>query len=323
MPPPQPPQPVSARCSDGTLAGVSSALGCFTLWGLFPIYFNLLRHVPALEVLAHRILGSAVLLLALLLARRQGSALLASFRNGRHLLFYLLTTLLISSNWLLYIWAVQTGRILEASLGYYINPLVNVVLGVLFLRERLNSRQWSAVAIAGIGVLAMAFGHGAFPWISLTLALSFGSYGLLRKKAGHAAMLGLCMETMLMAPVALLFLTVFAARGIGALGMPGEHTDLLLLAAGPITVAPLLLFLQATQRLRLSTVGLIQYLTPTLQFLLAVAVYHEPFTRIHFMVFGCIWLALAIYSIDAYSSHRPSSLWLVRRAVAPRRDPRP
>lgn len=320
MPPPQPPQPVSARCSDGTLAGVSSALGCFTLWGLFPIYFNLLRHVPALEVLAHRILGSAVLLLALLLARRQGSALLASFRNGRHLRFYLLTTLLISINWLLYIWAVQTGRILEASLGYYINPLVNVVLGVLFLHERLNSRQWSAVAIAGIGVLAMAFGHGAFPWISLTLALSFGSYGLLRKKVGHAAMLGLCMETMLMAPVALLFLTVFAARGIGALGMPGEHTDWLLLAAGPITVAPLLLFLQATQRLRLSTVGLIQYLTPTLQFLLAVAVYHEPFTRIHFMVFGCIWLALAIYSIDAYSSHRPSGLWITRHP-APHRDP--
>lgn len=319
---PPPPQPVSARCSDGTLAGVSSALGCFTLWGLFPIYFNLLRHVPALEVLAHRILGSAVLLLALLLARRQGSALLASFLNGRHLFFYLLTTLLISTNWLLYIWAVQTGRILEASLGYYINPLVNVVLGVLFLRERLNSRQWSAVAIAGAGVLAMALGHGVFPWISLTLALSFGSYGLLRKKAGHAVMLGLCMETMLMAPVALLFLVIFATHGAGALGMPDKHIDLLLLAAGPITVAPLLLFLQATQRLRLSTVGLIQYLTPTLQFLLAVAVYHEPFTHIHLIAFGCIWLALAIYSIDAYSSHRPHGLWLARRAAAPRRPPR-
>ena len=322
MPPPPPPQPVSARCSDGTLAGVSSALGCFTLWGLFPIYFNLLRHVPALEVLAHRILGSAVLLLALLLARRQGPALLATFRNGRQLRFYLLTTLLISTNWLLYIWAVQTGRILEASLGYYINPLVNVVLGVLFLRERLNPRQWSAVAIAGAGVLAMTFGYGVFPWISLTLALSFGSYGLLRKKAGHAAMLGLCMETMLMTPVASLFLVVFSTQGTGALGIPDGRTDLLLLAAGPITVAPLLLSLQATQRLRLSTVGLIQYLTPTLQFLLAVAVYHEPFTRIHLMAFGCIWLALAIYSIDAYSSHRPRGSWIARRAAAPRQDPR-
>ena len=320
---PQAPQPASARFPDGTLAGVLSALGCFSLWGLFPIYFKLLQHVPALEVLAHRILGSAVLLLALVLARRQGPVLLATLRNGRHLRFYLLTTLLISINWLLYIWAVQTGRILEASLGYYINPLVNVVLGVLFLRERLNARQWSAVAIAGAGVLTMVLGHGVFPWISLTLALSFGGYGLLRKKAGHAAMLGLCVETTLMAPIALLFLAVCAMRGVGAFGMLDGRTDLLLLAAGPITVAPLLLFLQATQRLRLSTVGLIQYLTPTLQFLLAVALYREPFTRIHLMAFGCIWLALAIYSIDAYSSHRPRGSWIIaRRAATPRQDPR-
>ena len=316
------PQPASAHMPDGTLAGVLSALGCFTFWGLFPIYFKQLQHVPALEVLAHRILGSAVLLLALILARRQGPVLLASFRNGRHLRFYLLTTVLISVNWLLYIWAVQTGRILEASLGYYINPLVNVVLGVLFLRERLNPRQWSAVAIAGAGVLALVIGHGVFPWISLTLALSFGSYGLLRKKAGHAAMLGLCMETLLMAPIALLLLTVFAVRGAGAFGMLDGHTDLLLLAAGPITVAPLLLFLQATQRLRLSTVGLIQYLTPTLQFLLAVVVYREPFTSTHLIAFGCIWLALALYSIDAYSSHRPGGLWLARRSTTPHRTPR-
>ena len=314
---PPSPRPASAHIPDGTLAGVLSGLGCFTLWGLFPIYFNLLRHVPTLGTLAHRILGSAVLLLALVLARKQGSVLLATFRNGRHLGFYLLTALLISSNWLLYIWAVQTDRILEASLGYYINPLVNVVLGVLFLRERLNSRQWGAVAIAGAGVLTMVLGHGVLPWISLTLALSFGGYGLLRKKAGHAAMLGLCMETMLMAPIALLFLTVLAVRGAGALGMLDGRIDLLLLAAGPITVAPLLLFLQATQRLRLSTVGLIQYLTPTLQFLLAIVVYREPFTRIHLMAFGCIWLALALYSIDAYSRHRARGPWLARRSTTP------
>ncbi|QQS54086.1 MAG: EamA family transporter RarD [Candidatus Competibacteraceae bacterium] len=320
---PQLPQPVSARVSDGALAGVLSALGCFALWGLFPIYFKLLQNVPALEVLAHRILGSAVLLLVLMLARRQGPLLLATFRTGRHLRFYLLTALLISINWLLYIWAVQTGRILEASLGYYINPLVNVVLGVLFLRERLNPRQWSAVAIAGAGVLVLVLGHGVFPWISLTLALSFGGYGLLRKKAGHAAMLGLCVETLLMAPIALLFLTVFAVRGAGAPGMLDGRTDLLLLAAGPITVAPLLLFLQATQRLRLSTVGLIQYLTPTLQFLLAVVVYREPFTYTHLIAFGCIWLALALYSIDAYSSHRSRGLWIARRATTtPHRTPR-
>ncbi|HOW76289.1 MAG TPA: EamA family transporter RarD [Candidatus Competibacteraceae bacterium] len=294
-------QPPSRPAPDGALIGLLSALGCFSFWGLFPIYFKLLAHVPALEVLAHRIVGSAVVLLIMILAQQQWSALRAEFRNRRRLGFYLLTALLISGNWLLYIWAVQQGRILEASLGYYINPLVNVLLGVLFLSERLNPRQLLAVLIAAIGVLVLVIGHGVFPWISLTLALSFGSYGLLRKKAGHPPTLGLCVETVLIAPVALLFLVV---QGGGALGAINGATDALLLAAGPVTVFPLLMFLQATQRLRLSTVGLIQYLTPTLQFLLAVAVYREPFTVIHLAAFGCIWLALALYSLDAWFGHR-------------------
>jgi len=286
---------------DSQAIGLLNALGCFTLWGSFPLYFKLLQHVPALEVLAHRVLGSAVLLLALILTWGQWPALLAEFRNRRRLGFYLLTALLISGNWLLYIWAVQMGRILEASLGYYINPLVNVLLGMLFLGERLNSRQLLAVLIAAMGVLVLVIGHGVFPWISLTLAFSFGSYGLLRKKAGHAPTLGLCVETVLIAPIALLFLV---AQGGGALGRVDGHTDMLLLGAGLVTVIPLLMFLQATQRLRLSTVGLIQYLTPTLQFLLAVAVYREPFTGIDQTAFGCIWLALALYSVDAWFGHR-------------------
>ena len=291
------------------LAGVASALGCFGFWGLFPIYFKLLGHVPAPEVLAHRVLWSAVLLLGLILAQGQWLALQAEFCNRRRLRFYLLTALLISGNWLLYIWAVQQGRILEASLGYYINPLVNVLLGVLFLDERLNWRQWIAVALAAAGVLVLVIGYGVFPWISLALALSFGSYGLLRKKTGHAATLGLCVETALLTPLALLLLAILAARGNGALGAVNGQTDLLLLAAGPITVAPLLLFLQATRLLRLSTVGLIQYLTPTLQFLLAVALYREPFTAIHLAAFGCIWLALALYSADAWLGYRPRPAW--------------
>ena len=294
-------QPPVRPAPDSALIGLLSALGCFSFWGLFPIYFKLLQHVPALEVLAHRILGSAVLLLAMILAQQQWPALRAEFRNHRRLGFYLLTALLISGNWLLYIWAVQQGRILEASLGYYINPLVNVLLGVLFLGERLNPRQLLAVLIAAVGVLVLVIGHGVFPWISLILALSFGSYGLLRKKAGHPPMLGLCVETALIAPLALLFL---AAQGGGALGAVNGATDALLLAAGPVTVFPLLMFLDATQRLRLSTVGLFQYLTPTLQFLLAVAVYREPFTAIHLAAFGCIWLALALYSTDAWFGHR-------------------
>lgn len=296
-----PSQPPFHPALDSKAIGLLNALGCFTLWGSFPLYFKLLQHVPALEVLAHRVLGSAVLLLALILAWGQWPALLAEFRNRRRLGFYLLTALLISGNWLLYIWAVQMGRILEASLGYYINPLVNVLLGMLFLGERLNSRQLLAVLIAAMGVLVLVIGHGVFPWISLTLAFSFGSYGLLRKKAGHAPTLGLCVETVLIAPIALLFLV---AQGGGALGRVDGHTDMLLLGAGLVTVIPLLMFLQATQRLRLSTVGLIQYLTPTLQFLLAVAVYREPFTGIDQTAFGCIWLALALYSVDAWFGHR-------------------
>ena len=283
------------------LTGVLSALGCFSFWGLFPIYFKLLEQVPPLEVVSHRILGSALVLLALIGLQGRWPALWGEFRDGRRLRFYLLTTLLISGNWLLYIWAVQQGRILDASFGYYINPLVNVLLGVLFLHERLNPRQWLAVALAGVGVLTLVIGHGVFPWIALTLAFSFGSYGMLRKKAGLNPTLGLAVETLLLAPVALLFL---AALGGGALGMIDRRTDLLLLAAGPITVAPLLLFLEAGQRLRLSTVGLIQYLTPTLQFLLAVVVYHERFTGVHLAAFGCSWLALALYSGDAWFGHR-------------------
>ena len=315
----QPASPAAPHSSDLSLIGVASALGCFGLWGAFPIYFKLLGHVPALEVLAHRVLWSAVLLLGLVLAQGQWSALRAEFRNRRRLRFYLVTALLISGNWLLYIWAVQHGRILEASLGYYINPLVNVLLGVLVLHERLNPRQWAAIALAVGGVLVLVVGHGVLPWISLTLALSFGSYGLLRKKAGHAATLGLCMETVLLTPVALLFLAILAARGAGALGAVDRPTDLLLLAAGPVTVVPLLLFLQATRLLRLSTVGLIQYLTPTLQFLLAVALYREPFTLIHWAAFGFIWLALVLYSADAWFSYRPRPAWATasRHGVSP------
>ncbi len=288
---------------DHATVGVLNALGCFGVWGLFPIYFKLLSYVPPLEVLAHRIVWSAVVLSALILAQGRWSALLAEFRDQHRLRFYLLTTLLISSNWLVYIWAVRNGRILEASLGYYINPLVNVALGVLFLRERMNARQWAAIAVAAFGVCILIVGYGLIPWVSLFLALSFGSYGMLRKKAGHAAALGLAVETMLLTPVALLFVLVLAVRGTGAFGMGDVRADWLLPAAGPITVAPLLMFLEATRLLRLSTVGLIQYMTPTLQFLLAVAVYREPFTAIHLAAFGCIWSALALYSADAWLRH--------------------
>lgn len=313
-------KPSSASRSGRSGAGVLCALGCFGIWGLFPVYFKILHRVPALEVLAHRVLWSAVVLLGMILWQRQGRELFAAFRDRRRLGFYLVTALLISVNWLLYIWAVQNGRILEASLGYYINPLVNVVLGVLFLRERLNPRQWASVAIAACGVLVLVVGQGVFPWISLTLALSFGGYGLLRKKDGHTAMLGLGVETGLIAPVAGLFLLHLAASDTGALGALDRRTDLLLLAAGLVTVVPLLLFLEAGRRLRLSTVGLIQFMTPTLQFLLGVVVYREAFTAIHLAAFGCIWLALALYGADAYGHHRRAAPRTAAVSPAPDRE---
>lgn len=293
--------PALAAASPG---GILYALGCFSIWGLFPVYFKWLQHVSALEVLAHRIVWSAVLLLALIGWRGEGQALLDALRDPRRLRFYLCTTLLIAANWLLYIWTVQNDRLLEASLGYYINPLVNVLLGVLVLGERLQPRHWLAVAIATVGVLILVVGHGAFPWISLTLALSFGGYGLLRKKDGHAAILGLGVETVILAPVALLFLLVVGVRGDGAFGALDRGTDGLLAAAGLVTVIPLVMFLEAGRRLHLSVVGLIQYLTPTLQFLLAVLVYREPFTALHFAAFSCIWLALSVYSADTYLMYR-------------------
>lgn len=297
-------RPASPLSSAAHFAGVLYALGCFSIWGLFPVYFKWLHHVSALEVLAHRIVWSAVLLLALIFWRGEGQTLLNALRDPRRLGFYLCTTLLIAANWLLYIWTVQNGRILEASLGYYINPLVNVLLGVLVLGERLKPLHWLAVAIAAGGVLILVVGYGTFPWISLALALSFGGYGLLRKKDGHAAILGLAVETGLLAPVALLFLLVLGVNGSGAFGALDRETDGLLSAAGLVTVIPLVMFLEAGRRLHLSVVGLIQYLTPTLQFLLAVVVYREPFTALHLAAFGCIWLALTVYSADAYSVYR-------------------
>ena len=296
---------VRAASPGPDLTGLLYALGCFSLWGLFPVYFKLLKHVPPLEVLVHRIVWSVVVLLALIAWRGQGAQLRAVLRDGRRLGFYLCTSLLIAGNWLLYIWAVQHNRILEASLGYYINPLVNVVLGVLFLREQLNPRQWFAVALAGVGVLVLVIGHGTLPWVSLVLGFSFGAYGLLRKKDGQSAILGLGVETGLLAPLALLFL---AMHGGGALVHAPDWTTVgLLVAAGPATVVPLLLFLAAGQRLPLSTLGLIQYMTPTLQLLQGVLLYHEPFTLAHVLSFGCIWSALALYSADAMLRQRRRS----------------
>lgn len=282
--------------------GLVLALAAYLSWGLFPVYFKALREVPALEVLAHRVLWSALLLAALLARRGDAAGFRAPFRRGR-LPLLALTAALISANWLLYIWAVQSGHVVEASLGYFMNPLVNVLLGVAFLREALSRAQRAAVAIAAAGVAVLVVRTGAFPWLSLTLAVTFGLYGFFRKRAAIESVGGLFGETVLLAPAAVALLAVRARAGTAAFGT-SAGISVLLAAAGPITALPLVWFGLALHRLRLSTMGLVQYLTPTCQFLLGVLLYREPFGAGQALAFACIWASLALYSWDAFARQR-------------------
>ncbi|MGB0721881.1 MAG: EamA family transporter RarD [Gammaproteobacteria bacterium] len=285
--------------------GVALALGGFVLWGLFPIYFYLLRGVEASEVLAHRVLGSALLLLLIFAWRGHLAKLWREVRSTRRLGFYALTSALVSANWLIYIWATQNGHVIDASLGYFINPLVSVLLALAFLGERLRRQQWAAVALAGMGVGVLVVDYGAVPWIALSLALSFGGYGLLRKKAGVPAMTGLLVETLLAAPVALGWMVWLALDQRFAFGSAGLQINALLALAGVVTVLPLALFLQSMVHLRLSTVGLIQYVTPTLQFLIGLWL-GEPFGTSRMLAFAFIWTALVVFTADALSHGRKS-----------------
>jgi chloramphenicol-sensitive protein RarD len=285
-------------------SGLAYALASFLMWGLFPLYFHVLAGVPSAEVLAHRVMGSAVLLVAWAAYSGGLGKILGELRNPRRLAFYTVTTILISANWWIFIWAVQIGRTLEASLGYYINPLVNVLLGVIFLAERPSRRQWLAIAIAAGGVVWLIATQGVIPWVSLALALTFGSYALIRKMAGFDAMLGLTVETVLLAPIAVVALVWWGFNGQLVFAHQGLTTDLLLLAAGLITVLPLICFLEAGLRLKMATLGIVQYITPSMQFILAIFVFHEHFDSARSITFVCIWLALAIYTADALRQHR-------------------
>jgi chloramphenicol-sensitive protein RarD len=284
---------VSSRTS-----GILYALLAYTIWGLFPIYFKALPDVPADQVLAHRVLWSVVLLAVAvpLLGRR--ATVIEACRP-----IILLSAVLIAANWGVYIWAVQSGRVLEASLGYFVNPLVSVLLGVIFLRERLRRRQIQAIALAAVGVIALVIRLHTLPWLPLTLALTFGLYGLVRKHAGVDAVGGLLVEALVLALPALAWVLFCASRGTGAFGVR-PSTTALLVAAGPVTAIPLVWFAMGVRRLPLSMVGILQYVTPTLQFLLAVALYREPFGRAHAIAFGFIWTALALYTWDSFQANR-------------------
>lgn len=288
--------------SEPDRGGLLLGIGAYFLWGVLPLYIHLLKDVPSLQVLAHRVLWSLVLLIVIVAVLRRGPALLAAAR-GRTLLGLVASALLIAVNWIVYIWAVQHDHVLEASLGYFINPLVNVALGMAVLGERLRRLQGVAIAVAALGVLALAASGGGALWISLTLAASFGTYGLVRKIIAIDALGGLTVETLLLAPFCLALLLHAQAVGTGAWGQ-SLRLDLLLFFAGAVTAAPLLMFAAAARRMPYSTLGLLQYLAPTLQFLTAVLVFGEPLHPAHLITFALIWSGCALYAWDSLRASR-------------------
>jgi chloramphenicol-sensitive protein RarD len=275
-------------------AGLLFGLAAYGLWGVMPIYFKLLKAVPSIDIVAHRIVWSLVVLVLLATLARAWDQIGAAVRNPRTLAMLFLTALLIGTNWLLYVYAINSGHILAGSLGYYLNPLANILLGRFILKERLTRLQWAAVAIAAAGIAVLAAGAVGTLWISLTLCFSFATYGLLRKIIHVESLAGLTVETALLFPVALGWLLIGGAQGRPLFGAGGQETALLV-AAGIVSTVPLLCFTAAARRLAYSTVGILQFIAPTLQFLLAVAIYDEPFTWAHGVAFGCIWTALALY----------------------------
>lgn len=279
--------------------GLWATAGSFFIWGLFPLYWRLLSAVPPTQIMAHRIVWCAALAGGFLTLRKGPMWWRDVVAQPRLLAMLCASALMVGTNWWLYIWAVNAGHIVETSLGYFINPLVSVLLGVVVLHERLNSRQWLAVAIAAAGVAYITWSFGALPWIALTLALSFGTYGLLRKMAVVPAIDGLAIESSVLFLPALGYLCLMESRGLGSFGHLSANTSLLLVVGGAVTALPLVLFAYGARRIPLATVGFLQYIAPTLQLLIGVFVFHESFTRTHLIGFGCIWAALVIYMLDS------------------------
>lgn len=279
--------------------GLLCAFGAFLSWGFLPLYFHLIGpRVSAWEILLHRVLWTALLLGVFTLVSGRAARLRHVFTHARLLGMLALTALLVAVNWGTFIWAVVNQHVVEASLGYYINPLLNVALGFVFLGERLRRLQWLAVAVAATGVTFSIVAFGAVPWIALMLAASFGSYGLVRKQVAVDSITGLLVETLLLAPVALIWLATLYGQGDAAFGLASVRIDALLIGAGIFTLVPFTLFAAGARRLRLGTLGLIQYLTPTLQFLSGVLILGEAFTRADIFTFSFIWAGLALYTVD-------------------------
>jgi chloramphenicol-sensitive protein RarD len=287
--------------------GLAAAAVAFTIWGLFPVYLHPLSGVAATQVIAHRVVWSCVFLLSWLLLRGQLGRLALAFGRPALLARLALTALLISGNWLVYVWSVTHEHIVDTSLGYYINPLVNVLLGVVVLRERLNPAQWIAVSLAAVAVLYLALLAGRPPWIACTLALSFSLYGLVRKMISVDALPGLATETLLLMPLSVAYLSWCQWAGAGALTTEGPVVAALLIGSGLVTAIPLFLFAYGARALPYSTVGVLQYIAPSLQLMCGVVLFHESFGPALAAGFALIWVALLIYAADA--------LWRARSAA--------
>jgi len=285
-------------------AGLAAALGAFCIWGLAPLYFKLLGHVRADEIIAHRVIWS-LLFLGLVLALRERSRFWRHIRPRPRVLAALaLSSVLIAGNWLTFVYAINTDRVLSTSLGYFINPLVNVLLGLVVFRERLGGLQTLAVLLAVIGTAWLTWRIGRLPWIALVLAFSFAFYGLVRKKTDVGPLVGLFWETLLITPVALVWLVWLDRQGVLAFDAGDPGGALLLAGTGLLTLVPLVLFAAGVRRLNLSTIGLMQYLAPSMTFVLAVFIFGEPFTADHALTFACIWTALVLYSWGGWRHYR-------------------
>ena len=286
--------------------GILYGIGAYVLWGFFPIYWKFLHQVSALQVIGHRIGWSFIILIIYIFVTGHWREFRGLAFNLKTCGIYAIAGVLLSINWLVYVWGVNAGFIVESSLGYFINPLLSVLLGVVFLRERLRPAQWIPVMLAAIGVIYLTVVYGRLPWIALTLAFSFGLYGLVKKLAPLGSLYGLTLETAIVFPVALIYLVFVELNGTGAFLHNGARIDLFLAGAGIVTTIPLLMFASAAQSIPLWVIGLLQYIAPTLQFLIGVFVYKEPFSYNQLIGFGIVWTALVIFLVENYLASRAS-----------------
>lgn len=283
--------------------GILNGIAAYALWGFFPIYWKLLHHVPALQLLGHRIVWSFLLLLGVIFITKQLGEFHATL-NTRTFLIYLIAALLIGVNWLTYVWAVNAGFIVETSLGYFINPLLSMLMGVVFLRERLRSAQWIPVMLAATGVAYLTIAYGQLPWIALLLAFSFGFYGLVKKLAPLGSLYGLTLETGILFLPALAYLGIVQTNDTAAFLHSGISSDILMIGAGLVTTVPLLMFASAAKQIPLTMIGVLQYLAPTIQFLIGIFIYEEAFDQSRLIGFGMVWLALIIFWVENYIANR-------------------